>query len=88
MRHYKILSSKKYSSSNISEKISKKEEYIKSRLGDIFTDVRTAEEIGEGLIELAAMKDARLLMTTVNYELYEKEGKPTEYSEWLTKSEN
>lgn len=85
---HEIMSLSQYTASNISEHISKQEQDIKDSLSDVFDDVQTCENVGQDLVFLARMKDARLLMATSSYKAYEKEGKPMPYEEYLVEWHN
>lgn len=80
---HEYMSLKKVNSETINSLIAKKEDYIKAHLENIFSDVLSAEIVGEELLSLARLKDARLLMFTSSYKAYEKAGKPTSYEKWL-----
>jgi len=86
MDYKQILSSKKYTISNIDEAISELRNDIKRDIEISLSDARTAERTGHNLIVLSAMMDARLIMKTVDYTVYENEGKPTDWVSW--KEEN
>lgn len=77
------MSLKKITKATIDEVIANKEDQIRQDLSLVFSDVTTARNVGEDLISLAELKDARLLMSTVTYSVYEKEGKPVHYTEYL-----
>ena len=86
MDYKQILSSKKYTISNIDEAISELKSGIKRDIEISLSDARAAERTGHNLIVLSAMMDARLIMKTVDYTVYENEGKPKDWVAW--KEEN
>lgn len=85
---HEIMSLSQYISSNISEHIAKQEQEIKDSLSNVFDDVNTCEKVGNSLIFLANMKDAKLLMCSASYKAYEKEGKLIPYEEYLVEWHN
>jgi hypothetical protein len=85
---YEYLSLKKITLSTIDSRIAEKQDYIKSKLTDIFTDASTAKVVGEHLIDLASLKDAKLIMSTPNYSAYEETGKVLSYESFLSTISN
>jgi len=80
---FNYVSLKKVNASNIDAKIAEKQSYIKACLPYVLTDVYSAKTVGEELIELAALKEAKLIIETPNYKAYEETGKEVSYEEFL-----
>jgi hypothetical protein len=80
---FDYLSLKKVNASTVDAKITEKESFIQVRLDLIFTDVNVARIVGEELINLVALKEAKLIIETPNYQAYEATGKEVSYEEFL-----
>ncbi len=81
-----LISMKSINLSNIDEKIEAKEQEVKDALNDekVLFYIPGMFDLAKDIEYLAALQEARVIMTSsVNYKIYEKEGKPCDYQEWL-----
>lgn len=78
-----ILSRKKITQLTIDDYILKIENRIKENLNDVLTNVYVSRKVGEDLMKIANLKDAKLVMQMQSYKIYEKEGKQIPYDHYL-----